>query len=197
MKPSHQTLELEFVPLARDVSFFCIGLFQIIHFTQDGSLDALESLVLIIFFLLYLLAMKLLTPYYEHKDTEHHFLYPQKSDLKNTYHYGAINIEYKCEEEKVLEFNRREENNERKENNESKVYSRLGYLIRFILPPFHVDDGNIKKYFFWILLFSVIYISCLSEICLLLAQEISVLLGISHHFTGLLIIALGAQSKSK
>jgi len=212
-------LKLDLVPLTRDVSFFVIGLISVLLAANDGQVDTLESAWLVLLFFFYLLAMKVLSPYYKHSEDEHHFLTSEPhlpslvDEMSSDHHhghshngsgshghshdgdhghshqennkYGTIDVEHQNSRNPVEQ-----------ESDDEPEYSVFGYVVRKVVPPFHLDERGVKDKYFWVLLISIFYISILSEIALYFAETLSDVIGVSHHLTGLVLVALGAQGKS-
>jgi len=172
-------LKLNIVPLFRDVAFFCFGMLCVISFAKDGSINVWESLLLVSLFFLYLVAMKVLSPFYEHEDEPHHFLAQQNSNGNGN--YGTLDEETSTEKQV------------KEDEEDVQSHNGFAHYVRNVLPPFNLSENDKKAKFLIILMVSIFYVSILSELCLFLAEVLSDVVGISSHFTGLVLVALGAQ----
>jgi Ca2+/Na+ antiporter len=206
VSPNRQ-LKLDLVPLSRDVLFFCCGLIWVVHSSRDGVVTLTESLLLVIMFFAYLLAMKLLAPFYKHDDNEHHFLSEDfaeedvkeeektASEIRNgggrtngKSEYGAL------DEEKLVEGDGHHLSQKEGDQTEGEeANTRFGNVVRSLIPPFNFNEDAIRQQYYWILFISIFYISILSEMTLYFAEALSDLVGVNHHLTGLVLVALGAQ----
>src|SRR5690606_15067794 len=86
------------------------------------------------------------------------------------------------------------ESNEGSNGGESQM-STVGLCLRMLIPPFNYDERTVKSRYGWILFISIFYVSILSELALYFAETLSDEIGVSHHLTGLVLVALGAQGK--
>jgi Ca2+/Na+ antiporter len=191
-----QKLRLSLVTLFRDTIFFGLGLACMMRFARDGSVDLTESGSLLGLFVTYLIAMKLLIPFYEHDDSEHHFL-----TTTTTGELGGMTTDPEKRSMMLEEEGRRQEYGtvragEPSGQQEEEILpkpSLVACVVRSTVPPFHLDEEEVKRRWVLLLCTSLFYVTLLSELCLFLSVALSNLLGLNHHFTGLVLVALGAQ----
>lgn len=194
-----------------------IGLLAMQRFAYDGHVGYFASCFLLGSFFAYLLAMKLLIPFYPHEDGEHHFLTPAHgidaavsvdatvsprvvAQLGN---YGAVSAtaaDINDDEEQPVPS---------RSNGNSRTYDEPVLPVhvttlknlaeisekikKTVIPPFHLDESQLKERWMMVLGVSLFYITLLSEMCLFLSVKFSTMLGLKHHLTGLIVVALGAQ----
>jgi len=199
----NQTLTLQVVPLLRDTTFFCIGMTALLYFARNSELDTKECVMLILLFLAYLSALKILSPFYKHRQEPHHFIHPNSAlDASSGQQENQKAAQAASREAKDKESG--DEGKEDESRNlltlESKVTAvpppppqslpRRAYL----LPPFfYRSEKDMEKAWPVVLLMSMLYVSLISGAVLRLSLAFSSKFGMPMHITGLVIVAGGSE----
>ena len=208
-----QVLQLEMIPLLRDVGFFCVALGVFTYFNKDGSFNVFQNVVLLSLYAFYLIVMYLLGKLYHnveeeeeekedvklkaerqnHSHTLHHFNSTSDAeDLRKKGNYGSFPRELLAQHEV-------EEAESLMKSLISCIEAPIRFVLRSTIPPLCYnkdEDIDVSEVWPYTMFVSLVYVGLLSEAVFLLTTAFAETVQMPHHLAGLTILALGAQVSS-
>jgi len=187
-------LHLHFIPLARDIVFFCISLYLVVQFSLDENIDLEESLILLGVFVVYFSLLFGLVQCYGSAAIE------KGERVDGDEESTGLRISIPVQRDRIglygtMESGSRRNLAESSKSEEEQVIDTFSILrpLKQLCPPFGRTQKEVSEHYVWYILLSLVYISVLSEVCLLLALSVSRIAGLSGHFAGLVLVAFAAQ----
>jgi sodium/potassium/calcium exchanger 5 len=168
----NSTLELTSGVLIRDISFFCATLVVLSVVTRDGQASAAESAILMLIYVPYLYA---LLRWSHHPDAA-----PGQSLEEQ-----VLELEYGTVSRPPAQS---QVSNSASDDAEHEEW--VPGWFKALLPPYSMDPA---AQFGKVLFVSIVFISGISEACLQVSSLLADSMGVTHHWTGFVLVGLGAQ----
>lgn len=172
-------MELELVPLLRDVGFYSMGVLMFFLFAMAGTVSWVECLGLLILYLLYLLSMRALMRFYMREQAVQK-LENDPTDVEDTQVGGSRTAHEQEESNDLLDAHQVEY---------AEPSSSRCSCFKYWLPPYCFGEPE-KLKTRWRLLFviSMVYVVALAEACVQVTILIGDVLGVADHVLGVLLV---------
>ena len=173
--------ELDQAELLRDVGFFCAVLLLLSIFARNGTITLKEALLLVLVYFPYLCC--LLCFQAPPPEPPSHAGHPTHRAA-----YGAVSPD--VEAEPMVPRPQSLSSSDSASDDSVGEPDWVPWWFKQMLPPYGLDP---HERFVTVLAMSVCFILLCAEVCLQISVSLSVQLGVSNHWTGFVLMGLGAQ----
>lgn len=195
-------LHLRWEPLVRDVLACSVLVVFLIWIAGDLRIDAVESAGLVVAYVTYVVFLLMRAKFVKDR---------MRSSRRDLIGQGGKRVGYdavsfveehkyadesseateKTEETKEFEVHRIDDDDSDSDDDDDAEWIPLWFAQWF--PPFGMSERQVKEGYASILLVSFLYVAVLSEICLLLCQQLAFATSISDNIVGTIFIGVGTQ----